>query len=294
MSHRIGTRLARAAAGSVALAVAPQLARAQTTEIEEVEPAESSALSLAVGLDFTTAYFFRGYLQEDHGSILQPAAELGIELLEGDTTSLSLVLGTWNSYHSRSTGATTPDSFVGGWFESDLYAGLGLEVGDWSFGTQLVTYSYPGGAASSIDEMVLSVAFDDSALWGGDFALRPHVLYALETDDRGGPEDSYAEVGIAYSRSIELGAESELSLEVPLTVGLGADDYYVTSAGSEDTIGFWDIGLNASYGLPVSKRFGGWSLTAGVHYLGLGDAAEEANQGDGSAVVGTIGLSLGY
>jgi hypothetical protein len=40
-------------------------------------------LSLLLGNDFTTAYFFRGIVQERRGFITQPYAEVGLKLYEG-------------------------------------------------------------------------------------------------------------------------------------------------------------------------------------------------------------------
>ena len=40
----------------------------------------SGKLSLTAGADITTAYFFRGILQERNGFIMQPYAELNLNL----------------------------------------------------------------------------------------------------------------------------------------------------------------------------------------------------------------------
>jgi len=68
--------------------------------------------------------------------------------------------------------------------------------------------------------------------------------------------------------------ESSISILIPFTVGFSVNDYYVNSAGEEDAVGFWDLGLNASYGVPLPVRFGGWSI----------------NGGEGSEIVGSVGL----
>lgn len=273
----------------VGLLLAPRASLAQ-----DRAGGNSGAVSFQLGVDWTSAYFFRGLLQENAGEILQPSAEVGFALIEGDRVSLSASLGTWNSFHSERTGANATDSFVRSWYESDVYAGLEAGIGAWTLGTQFITYAYPNGAASSIDEVALSLAWDDSSLWPDGFALNPWVLYAVETRDRGGPENSYFEAGLSLSHTWDVSERSAVSIDVPFVVGASVKDYYVTSAGKEDTIGYMDVGLNVGYGIPIPVRFGGWSLSAGLHYLSLGDAARELNGGDGSAFIGRIGLSLSY
>jgi len=289
MSKGTGFRRVWPAAIVVGLVLAPRASLAQ-----DLAGGNSGAVSFELGVDWTSAYFFRGFLQEDGGSILQPAAEVGFEFISGDRVSLSATLGTWNSFHARRTGASATDPFVRSWYESDLYAGLEAGFGGWTLGTQYITYAYPNGAVSSIDEIAISLAWDDSSLWPDGFALNPWVLYAVETRDRGGPENSYLEAGLSLSHAWDVGERSAFSIDVPFVVGASVKDYYVTAAGKEDTIGFVDVGLDVGYGIPVPARFGGWSLSAGMHYLSLGDAARDLNDGHGSAFIGRIGLSLSY
>src|SRR5687768_16373201 len=58
-------------------------------------------VSLDVGVDFTTDYYFRGIIQETEDSIIQPYAEIGLNLYkgEGSLNSISGTLGIWNSFH---------------------------------------------------------------------------------------------------------------------------------------------------------------------------------------------------
>jgi hypothetical protein len=48
------------------------------------ESPNKGLVSLSVGSDFTTAYFFRGILQERDGFIWQPYGELGFNLFTAD------------------------------------------------------------------------------------------------------------------------------------------------------------------------------------------------------------------
>ena len=61
-------------------------------------------VSLSGGVDFVTAYYFRGIAQETHGFIAQPYVDIGLNILEPDEgwlNSLDLGVGTWNSLHSE-------------------------------------------------------------------------------------------------------------------------------------------------------------------------------------------------
>src|SRR5262245_33911714 len=85
------------------------------------ESPNKGRLSLSVGSDFTTAYFFRGILQERDGFIWQPYGELGFNLFTADegssepVKSFSLFAGSWNSIHSEKTLAS--GSGPGNWYE---------------------------------------------------------------------------------------------------------------------------------------------------------------------------------
>lgn len=96
---------------SAALAAVPVVAQEQG--------APEKFVSGSMGVDFTTAYFFRGIVQENQGVISQPWVELGYNLHSADEglKSVDLVFGVWNSLHDGPTGG------AGGiWYESDFYA----------------------------------------------------------------------------------------------------------------------------------------------------------------------------
>jgi hypothetical protein len=52
--------------------------------------------------------------------------------------------------------------------------------------------------------------------------------------------------------------------------------------------------VGAAQVLPVSDRYGAWTLSGGVELLYLGDAAAEANDDDDIEVVASIGLSVAF
>jgi hypothetical protein len=258
------------------------------------QPAPGSAIHAELGFDITNKYFFRGLLQEDNGFIGQPWFDISVDLVERDGWTLSANVGTWSSFHGESDTAGTTDSLMKHWYEADLYAGLEFGVSGWSFGASYNAYTSPSDAFSTVSEIDLTVSYDDGSLWGeSDFALNPHLTVAIETHDRGGSEDSYLELGVEPSWDVYV-SDTKLSLAVPLTVGLGLDDYYVKSNGDDEAFGFFDAGVTLGVPLPIPDRFGAWTLSGGVHLLFLGDAAREVNDDDEFEVIGVIGVSLSF
>src|SRR5512147_1578110 len=90
--------------------VAPAVDERGSDTLGTPEPKEEEApvgpnrgrLSFSLTNDFTTAYFFRGILQERNGFIWQPSAELTFNLWKGDGPlhSVALGMGIWNSFQT--------------------------------------------------------------------------------------------------------------------------------------------------------------------------------------------------
>jgi hypothetical protein len=295
MSHAHRRNVAGIAAGLALLFTASTIVCAQAGETIEPNSEEvGSALSAELGVDFSNMYFFRGILQEDDGLITQPWVEIGIDLLTEEDRSLAAKVGVWSSFHGSTGTAGTSDEFTEHWYENDFYAGLVFDVGEWSFDLTHTYYTSPSDAFSTIGEVSFGVSYDDSSLWGEtEFALNPHITAAFETDDRGGSEDAYLELGIEPGWEWELG-ETTLEMALPLTIGLSLDEYYVDSNGDDETFGYVDLGVTAGLPLPVSTRYGEWSLSGGVHLLYLGDATSDINGDDDLEVFGILGVSVSF
>ena len=75
-----------------------------------------------------------------------------------------------------------------------------------------------------------------------------------------------------------------------ITVAIGID----VPLGLTVVTPLLDIGIVGSMPLSVPASYGSWTLSAGVHYLMLGDNTEAANGGDDDEVIATIGISMGY
>ena len=64
-------------------------------------------MTLTAGLDFASAYLFRGIFQEDSGVIVPPFVDVGVSLYNGDGALKNVTVngGMWNSLHSGPSGS---------------------------------------------------------------------------------------------------------------------------------------------------------------------------------------------
>ena len=256
-------------------------------------------VSFSTGLDFSHAYFFRGIIQETDGFIAQPYGEIAFDLFE-DAEGLntgSLALGFWNSLHSGPSGSGGPSVNTTAWYEMDFYAGLSLGlVGQWQADVVYTQYMSPNDTFSTVKELALSLAFDDSERMGA-LALAPYVMLAIETSGNaaGIASGAYVELGVEPGLPLE---DSPVSLTFPVTLGLSLSDYYQTVVGmvaENDAFGYFDLGLIASVPLlGVNEGYGSWEISGGVHLLFLGDSLEALNAGDQFQAIGSFGVSIGY
>lgn len=264
--------------------------------------AETNAgrLSLDVGVDFATDYYFRGIIQETDDSIIQPYAEIGLNLYEGAAAlhSITGTLGIWNSFHGGASGAdgsgTTDPKF---WYESDLYAGVAFGFADrFELGFSYILYTSPNGSFNDVGEWDISLSFDDSELLGA-LALAPSLTLAFEVDGTafGPDEGTYLELGIEPGATLLERSQVSVGVSVPLTLGLSLDDYYEDDDGDDEGFGFFDAGIAMALGFNgMPKSFGELSVTVAGHFLFLGDHLEAANNGDAFKAIGSIGVSLSY
>ena len=263
--------------------------------------ANEGRISLDVGVDFATDYYFRGIIQETEDSIVQPYAEMGFNLYEGQDflNSVSATLGIWNSFHGGPSGAdgagTTDPKF---WYESDLYAGISFGFANvFEAGLTYILYTSPNNSFTDVGEFNLSLSLDDSE-WLGAFSLSPSITLAFETDgqaDGGTDEGVYLELGVEPGMTLLESHDVTVGVSVPLTLGVSLGDYYEDGNGNDDGFGFFDAGVAVSVELGMApESFGSLSLTVAGHFLFLGDNLETANNGDSFKAIGSLGVSLSY
>lgn len=250
------------------------------------------------GIDFTSHYFFRGIDQETRGAIAQPYFDLTFGLYDGQGTieSLDLTIGQWNSLHDGPTGSGGTGQSM--WYESDFFAELSAAIsGGITLGAVYTAYTSPNGRFTTVQEFGLSAAYDDSAMWGESFdGLQPSVLVAFDLDnnqaDGGANRGTY--IQLAVEPSMMMVEDRNLTVSVPVTIGLSGGDYYEGTTGDE-TLGFVDIGVVA--GMPLEwmpSRFGPWDGSLGLHALMLGDSNEALNGGENMEFVLTLGFSTSF
>lgn len=256
-----------------------------------------SPFSLQLNLDYTTAYFYHGIIQEDSGLILQPAAKLTVNLYEQHDFKVDAYFAKWNSFHGHKTAAQTHGDFTEFWYESDLIAGFTLTKGKFSLSTQYVFLTSPSDAYETVQELDFTLAFDDSDVLG-KFALHPYALLAIETgadasDGANSNTGTYLELGIAPGFSFDVG-KTPVSITFPASIGLSLHDYYQNAVGNDNAFGFAQVAVKASVPLPFGDRYGTWTLNAGVSAMFLGDHTAQFNGGQREQVIGTIGLQLNF
>ena len=142
-----------------------------------------------------------------------------------------------------STARSTEDDFGTGnkWYESDLYAtvGLGLRLDRRSRFTY-TSYTSPADLFAHVKELAVKLSYDDSAQLGRG-ALKPYLIAAFELDDSG-----QADAGDSKGTYLELGvapgyAGARASLAVPIKLGLSASDYYEFGTGEDSKFGYFSV-----------------------------------------------------
>jgi len=217
-------------------------------------------LTIDFGASWTSAYFFRGYLQEDSGFIFQPYVEITAEIVapvSKDDLGISLYAGNWNSFHSEQTGSTGTGQ--DSWYESDFYGGIRFTLDAFELGIGYTVYTYPNSDSfDEVQEIGITLSYDtpdDSALDAiiGD----PSIGFYFEIDNSNvnAEPSAYFELGLGPSFEI---FDGNATLSIPLTLGLSLDDYY-----NDDDFGFASIGAHIE--VPIaSGNYGDITLAAEI------------------------------
>ena len=274
---------------------APPASGASAASQEPADP-NPGAFTLTGGADFLNQYMFRGIRQNSTGMAVWPWADLGIAAYagEGAVKSVGINLGTWNSLNTGDTGTDGPSTKL--WYESDFYTTLGLGFGGGvSLATTYTAYTSPNNSFSTVKEIMFKVAVDDAAHFGKG-AVKPYMILAQELDTA--PGLGQADGGAKAGTYLELGAApgysgSKASVAVPMKVGLSLSNYYELD-GTDHTFGFFSMAGIVTVPLGSASTFGAWNLHGGVEFQALGDTTKFFNGGDGSQVIGSIGIGFSY
>ena len=245
-----------------------------------VEKSKESCISGSLGIDIVSQYVAHGVFFENQGAILQPYGGLSFQLHEGEGTlnSVSLDLGWWNTFHSRHTDAGAVNgggaSTTRSWYESDFSIGLSFTMlKNLTLSPTYTWYLSPNDAFETGQTLSFKLSYDDTDLLGA-LALHPWVNVWWEVENKigtGVDEGFLYEFGISPARSF-----GDVTVSLPISVGLGSSDFYSNAAGGNETYGYFTAGLSLSYALKcVPECYGVWSLHAGYSYYHLGDGTKD-------------------
>jgi hypothetical protein len=241
------------------------------------EPAAPKRVTVTTGLDFTSAYMFRGIRQHSGGTIVQPAFDLGVAVGKG----VSVNVGNWDSLHTTGPAGT--------WYESDYYGSVTFTAGKLKPGLLYTSYTSPTDSFTTVKELAGVFVIDDSST---PFPLSPKVVLAFELTD--GQADGGAEKGVYLELGVKpaLKLAPKLNLLIPAKVGLSPKDYYEGPLENHK-FGYFDLGLQLSVPA-VSGKSGSLEIHGGVDFLWLHDNLKVFNGGDGFKPIGLVGFTYTY
>jgi hypothetical protein len=284
------------------IALAGWVAGSPSAAAGEDERPNAGRVSLNLGADWASAYYFRGIVNvQNGGSNVQPYAEIGFKLLEnvGPLTSLTFAPGIWNNFQYGEEGRLVEPSDPRFWFESDPYLKLSATWGDVL--TTGVTYTYytsPNDSFATNADVGLNFSLND-AQWLGAFALNPSLLFAFETKGEALVSDTaekgiYLGIGLAPGYTVYEDASLSFNVSAPLTFGFSLKDYYTVN-GKDQTFGYFSGGPLFTVGLKfIPAAFGTWALKAGVQFLVLNSNLQTVNTGDSFVPIGSVGVAMTY
>lgn len=218
-------------------------------------------LSVSGGVDVTTAYFHKGYLQEDQGLIVQPHVTLSAVVFEKGDFSVTPYLSNWNSLHENQTFG---NGDYGIFYESDIMGGVVFSRGPLSVDLKYTLYTYPNGALGNIQEAAGKVSYDVASLWRrpdepSRFVLLAWAEVAKETSD----QNEKPVAAPAAASSLSSSARKLVPLHAPIfhqpvsPSGDLYDDLFGTpEEGGFDTSGqgtYFEVGIEPSFRADVGS-----------------------------------------
>lgn len=270
--------LSMALVGSITTsAMAQDAASASQTPAPAAEQTAPKPVTITTGMDFTSAYLFRGIRQHSGGTIAQPYVDIGVGVGKG----ISLNFGNWDSIHSTAPG--------GNFYEADYYGAVTFTTGKLKPGVLYTSYTSPADTFRTVHELAGVFTFDDS---DSPFPLSPKAVLAFELGD--GQADGGAEKGVYLELGVKPGIQlaPKATLLIPVKLGLSLKDYYEGPLGS-DTFGYYSNGLQLSVPA-ISGKSGSLEIHGGIDVQWLGDNLKLLNEDDRVKPIGLIGFTYTY
>jgi hypothetical protein len=283
----------------IAVGAPPWVSAQQLEEKLEEKRPNTGRIGLNFGVDWASAYYFRGIAQEQSGANFQPYGSLSFKLIEnaGPLTALTATPGFWNNWHAG--GGTLVDPVDPKfWYESDLIFTLAATL--WenvTMGLTYTVYTSPNDSFGTVQELALGVSLNDSK-WLGAFALNPSLLVAGEVSgqaDAGSARGVYLQLGINPGYTVAPQSAYPLTISVPVTLGLSGHKYY--EFGTTENPAFGYVQFGPVFAVPLAfipKSFGTWTVKGAAEFLFLGDTLKLLHDNDVFKPIGRIGIAVVY
>lgn len=269
------------------------------------------APSIKAGVDFTNAYFYRGLGQEDNDIVIQPWADVGINVIQENLwpwlDGVDLQVGVRSSHHFGPTGER-PNGDREKFYELDFKGGVMARLFEkWAVGLYYLNRIGVNDRLGDVHQIEWLVTFDDRDP-NFDFQFSPHALLVFEVEgksDTGFDSGIYLELGIRPEfELLRVGPHRPLTLAIPATLGLSIADYYQDLSGEDDIFGYFQIGAELGFPLLIARgetagRRWVVKALAGVDLLFLGNNTQNISEfrgtgGESVEVIGKVGINMEY
>ncbi len=285
----LGTCLALASMAWSIRATACPFCRADATGLAAPagEAGEEPAIQFSGGIDTPSAFYFRGYLQANHGPILQPYLNVFTKRAFAEDV---IVRPYVSLFHSAS-----PDDANRMESMSDVMLGAVASSQAFSIDARYAYYTMNQLMRSNVHELGFKASYDVLAPRcpceaASPFSLRPFAGVYVDVFDEEGTEDVFVNLGVEPAWRCEL-AGWKIGLGLPIDWGLSADGYYFNRDGSNAALGYFSTAATASILLPIEGH-GQWFVNASVQYLHLAADSVRDISPDDDLCIGKIGVSF--
>jgi hypothetical protein len=270
---------------------APESLHAQNVYDAFLNATRKNAMTFVGGLDFTTAFYFRGILQENQELIMQPWWNVTASgIYDGGSLIENLDIGVqnWNSIQFAGVGIGGESNI---WFRSDLSILFAMDMSDtWHVTASYNWYASPNNSFKTIREVMFDISYDD------DNGLNPSAVIAIELDG-GGTADGINPSGTFLGLGITPETQSgDFDLTFPMRIGLSLGDYFQDQDTQEDDpFGYAEAGVEARKPIDLlGSSYGDWELRLGFHVIYLGDAMAKLNSDLTYDFFGFAGLAFTF
>jgi hypothetical protein len=236
-------------------------------------------------------------------------------MLQGDIVpwldGVDLEVSARSSHHFGDTG-NNPFTGREKFYELDFRGGAVAHIFErWSVGMAYTFRVAINKIVRDVQQLEFRIEFDDRDPAYG-FQLSPYALIIVEVEG----ETDAGNLGhhvFAVGRLLELGIEPEfevlrianrpLTVSVPVKIGLSLADYFERADGQDETFGYVDLGVEASYPVLVARsdadrRFLVYFRFA-INALFLGQNAQEVGEDNGTGgnpveLIGKFAVTMDY